>query len=372
MEYFAHAEPSARIRGGPWAATSSSHPKPGVLRLRGGGGDGGVYPLTHAEMQWMTSANVGRGEGSWTHQWADKASEDALRLDRATLCSASSKPLTAPVVVTDLGLLCNKEELLERLLTKTMPAHLSHVASLRDFAEATLHPNPHYKGDGVKGGQASEDAEVPFVCPVAGTPMNGRLPFVFIRSSGQVVSERALKAVGAKACPVTETPCSGEDIVNLNPTEEERQVLLTRQEVRRAAAKAKKKNNKLAGGTAAAGHSATADAASAGAACSAAAEQHTMGSQAAGPAADAAAAHLPSASNKSKAAAPAAGGARRAEAKREREWEAAIKEKASSSAVYKSLFLSAEDRKRQQLEENSNFAARGIPMSLSRSTKFTM
>jgi hypothetical protein len=356
---------------GQWAATSSSYPKPGVLRLRGGGGDGGVYPLTHAEMQWMTSANVGRGEGSWTHQWADKASEDALRLDRATLCSASSKPLTQPIVVTDLGLLCNKEELLERLLTKTMPAHLSHVASLRNFAEATLHPNPHYKGDGFKGGQAAEDAEVPFLCPVAGTPLNGRLPFVFIRSSGQVVSERALKAIGGKTCPVTETPCSEEDLVNLNPTEEDRAVLLARQEARRAAAKAKKKSKRPDGSTAAAGHSAASDATSAGVVlCPAMAERPTPGRSAAGSTAHATDAHLPKAS--SKAAAPAVGGATRTEVKREREWEAAIKEKASSSAVYKSLFLSAEDRKRQQLEENNNFAARGIPMSLSRSTKFTM
>jgi hypothetical protein len=344
--------------------------------LRGGGGDGGVYPLTHAEMQWMTSANVGRGDGSWTHQWADKASEDALRLDRATLCSASCKPLTPPIVVTDLGLLCNKEELLERLLTKTMPAHLSHVASLRDFAEATLHPNPHYKGEDVKGGQASEDAEVPFVCPVAGIPMNGRLPFVFVRSSGQLVSERALKTVGAKACPVTETPCCEEDIVNLNPTDEQREVLIARQEARRAAAKAKKKNKKVESGAAAAGQAL--DAASTDDAGSAAAKRSAPGSQAAGPVASvgaggaAVAGHLPMASSKSKAAAPAAGGVRLTDAKREREWEAAIKEKASSSAVYKSLFLSAEDRKRQQIEENSNFAARGIPMSLSRSTKFTM
>ena len=43
-----------------------------ALCLRGGGGDGGVYPLTHAEMQWMTPSGMGLGgrEGNkaWTHQ----------------------------------------------------------------------------------------------------------------------------------------------------------------------------------------------------------------------------------------------------------------------------------------------------------------
>jgi len=198
------------------ASPSSSAGRLGpILRLRGGGGDGGVYPLTHTEMQWMQSANMGVGTGIGAvardhRHWADRASEDALRLDRATLCAASSKPLAPPVVVTELGLLCNKEELLERLLSKSMPQHLAHVQSLRDFAEAqpppqlpsrtpyrlpsspplsppsrdcaralappalwplrcprpptprppqaTLHPNPHYAADkAAKGGEAAED-----------------------------------------------------------------------------------------------------------------------------------------------------------------------------------------------------------------------
>jgi len=343
-----------------------------VLRLRGGGGDGGVYPLTHAEMQWMTSTNVGRGDGSWTHQWSDKASEDALRLDRATLCSASSKPLVTPIVITDLGLLCNKEELLERLLTKSMPAHLDHVTSIRDFAEVTLHANPHYTGDGFKGGQAAEDWEVPYVCPVAGIPMNGRFPFVFVRPSGHVVSERAFKTVGAKACPVTEVACTPEDLVQLNPNEEQKEELIARQEARRAAAKAKKKSNKKGAAVAAA-------AALPGGASSAEGEVAASSSSTGGPAAKATSGGVMAVggnkpNGKGKGVAPAAGSAGGAGggAKREREWETAIKGKASSSEVYKSLFLSAEDRKRQQEEENSNFAARGIPMSLSRSTKFTM
>ena len=88
-----------------------------ALCLRGGGGDGGVYPLTHAEMQWMTPSGMGQGgrEGNkaWTHQFKDKVTEETMRLDRATLCAASSKALRAPIVVTDLGFLCNKEDLLE-------------------------------------------------------------------------------------------------------------------------------------------------------------------------------------------------------------------------------------------------------------------
>ena len=52
------------------------------------------------------------------------------------------------------------------------------------------------------------------------------------------------------------------------------------------------------------------------------------------------------------------------------EWEKAVAERAEGSSVYKNLFISKEDRKRQEKEEAANFCARGIVPSLSRSTKF--
>ena len=48
------------------------------------------------------------------------------------------------------------------------------------------------------------------------------------------------------------------------------------------------------------------------------------------------------------------------------EWEAAVAEKASASSVYKSIFISAEDRKKQEQADAANFCARGIVLSLSR------
>ena len=114
-----------------------------ALRLRGGGGDGGVYPLTHAEMQWMTPSGVGGGGKAWTHQWADKIGEETRRLDKACNCAMSDKPLKAPIVVTDLGSLCNKEDLIEALLSKSLPPDLQHVKSLKDVSTAPLHGNPN-------------------------------------------------------------------------------------------------------------------------------------------------------------------------------------------------------------------------------------
>ena len=44
------------------------------FRLRGGGGDGGVYPLTHAEQKWMTPSAMGTTGKGWSNQAKDKAS----------------------------------------------------------------------------------------------------------------------------------------------------------------------------------------------------------------------------------------------------------------------------------------------------------
>ena len=50
----------------------------------------------------------------------------------------------------------------QALLSKKMPEHLDHVKSMRDFAPATLHPNPHAaKGEGLKSGADSASLEVP-------------------------------------------------------------------------------------------------------------------------------------------------------------------------------------------------------------------
>eukprot|EP00966_Prymnesium_polylepis_P114014 2635076-Prymnesium_polylepis.1 len=105
----------------------------------------------------------------------------------------------------------NKEATIELLMRKAMPEHMAHIKGLKDFAEATLHDNPSFNAaDSHKHG--ADDDEFPYYCPIAHVPLNGRFPFVFIRPSGHVVSERALKQIGGATCPVTEVRISEEDI----------------------------------------------------------------------------------------------------------------------------------------------------------------
>ena len=103
---------------------------------------------------------------------------------------------------------------------------VEHIKSLKALHDATLHANPAHRNAAHLKGQSDEDAEPPFYCPVANLPLNGRYPFVLIKSTGNVVSQRALKQVGGKVCPITEQPISPADALSINPLEEERKEML--------------------------------------------------------------------------------------------------------------------------------------------------
>jgi len=360
------------------AVASSGSELHAVGRLCGGGGDGGVYPLTHAEQKWMTPSEMGLSGKAWTHQYADKITEETRRLDRCVMCAASSEQLKSPVVVTDLGYLCNKEAVIEGLLSKSLPPDLAHVKSLKDISDATLHPNPHAKaGADFKAGADVASEDVPYHCPIASIPFNGRHPFVFLRPSGHVISERAFKQFGSSVCPITDTPCAEEEAIVLNGNEEQRQQLAERAATRKAALKEARRSAKAqARSSAAEGGSSSAAAPADDIATATAARAPSKGGR-------------PATNNepteravptggKAAAAKPAAGAARRgggegaAHSKRSREWEQVVASKAAASDVYKTLFVSKEDREKEVASSNNNFCARGIPMSLSRSTKFTM
>ena len=342
------------------------------LRLRGGGGDGGVYPLTHAQQKWMTPSGMGTtGGGCHSNAQKDRASEGTLRLDRASVCAATSKALRAPIAICDMGFLLNKEDVIELMLSKALPPHLSHIKSLKSLHDATLHPNPAFGkvALGHTSGMSEGDDEPPFACPVAMIPLNGRYPFVLIRPTGHVVSQRALTQVGGKLCPVTETPLASADaILSINPSEDERQQLREKLQARKAEGKKSKAKAAAAGeagGSATATATATATPSHGGAA--------SGSSSSAAAAAGAAAAAAKGGSSQAKATAKGSTGgpmplpSGSAAAKRPRsEWEAAARgseafaQKAASSAAYKSLFISAEDRKKQAEADAKDFCARSI------------
>jgi hypothetical protein len=57
---------------------------------------------------------------------------------KASYCAISKEPLKPPIVVCKLGNLYNKEELLKRLVEKTMPHSFRHIKKLKDIKEAKI------------------------------------------------------------------------------------------------------------------------------------------------------------------------------------------------------------------------------------------
>lgn len=194
-------------------------------RLRGGGGDGGVYPPTAHELKWMNDIGGGTKRSSWavlggsvSRTQFERVSSSLRRFESCSTCALTGEPLCAPVVCCELGMLYNKAPLIEALLDKAsrpLDARFAHVRSLKDMTAVTLHPDSD--GAAQHGGQepmraataadSSEDGllgRAPFQCPVTKLPFNGRHQFYAVRPTGHVVSERALAMMGWELCPVTE------------------------------------------------------------------------------------------------------------------------------------------------------------------------
>nr|CAG4646449.1 EOG090X0ACT [Macrothrix elegans] len=166
------------------------------------------------------------------------------------LCASSQEPLKPPVVACELGRLFNKESVLEILLDKPKaPDCGKHLRSLKDVRELQLTPNPAFTKQTTKG-DAYDDLQIAeFICPVLGIEMNGKFKFCFIWSCGCVMSERALKEIKTSVCHKCQKTFKDEDVIILNPVDEELEQTKANMELRRSANKNKSKNSKRNGST---------------------------------------------------------------------------------------------------------------------------
>ena len=157
----------------------------------------------------------------------------------------SQAPLKAPIVGCEMGRIYNKEELLTRLLDRAAEPSIAHIKSLKDFKELNLTPNPGFKQKGADLGDAYIDNQTSeYICPVTSIEMNGKYRFSFIWSCGCVLSERALKEVKSEVCHKCGKPFNDDDVIPLNPPEEDQDDIRSSMIARRAAAKAAKKAKK--------------------------------------------------------------------------------------------------------------------------------
>lgn len=116
---------------------------------------------------------------------------------------------------------------------------------MQDLIELKLCPNPSYKPDAVVDDASFWSTSTilagAFYCPITLVEMNGTHAFSVISTCGCVMSDKALKEVKTETCLRCGAPFKAEDIVKLNPSDEE--VAKLREEVM---AKIKTKKSKEA------------------------------------------------------------------------------------------------------------------------------
>eukprot|EP01027_Heterolobosea_sp_BB2_P020702 GEZU01029573.1.p1 GENE.GEZU01029573.1~~GEZU01029573.1.p1 ORF type:complete len:357 (-),score=121.60 GEZU01029573.1:12-1082(-) len=175
-----------------------------------------------------------------------------------TLCRLTKEQLKEPIVACDLGMLYNKEAvinaLLEKKLGKKMPDEIAHIRSLKDVYDVKFTSNPDFS-------KKSDTDKAPYICPITLHEIKGQYKFVLVKTCGHVVSDRAVKEMSSsksaagtqqqqKQCLVCSAAYTDEKVIILDPSlsteesiRERRDALLAKREQE---AKAKKEAKKKA------------------------------------------------------------------------------------------------------------------------------
>jgi len=137
----------------------------------------------------------------------------------------SKEPLKTPVVTCSLGLLYNKESVINNLIEKTIPKAFKHIHSLKDVITINFKPNPKYNPNGEKDHHSVTitdwTEEAPFICPITNVEVGGSQRFSVLKSCGCAFSDRALRECPSEVCLVCNTPFTSQDVLPLNPDDEE-------------------------------------------------------------------------------------------------------------------------------------------------------
>ena len=163
------------------------------------GGDGGTI---QAGRKYIRGLETEKQEGK------DVKYEQRVR---SQTCAQSSLPLQEPIVACELGHLYSKESLLTALVGKALSERFVHVRGLKDIRQLIFCPVVSTSSSATASSSSSssssavvafgaDDTEDPakYMCPITQQPFNGILPFVFIWTTGHVLSEKAVKELGVE------------------------------------------------------------------------------------------------------------------------------------------------------------------------------
>lgn len=177
-----------------------------------------------------------------------KNQKDIEKAAKWNNCHITQQPLQKPIVADLLGNVYNKESIIEYLLEKSKyEAGPEHIKGLKDVKELSLVSNPSYISN--KQENADESAVLTksqYICPVTGLELNGSFKFYYLFNCGCVFSERAYKTIQNKfKCLKCEKVFGHNDLIILNPDDEDIELNLTKLKHRKelaAQAKADKKS----------------------------------------------------------------------------------------------------------------------------------
>lgn len=179
-----------------------------------------------------------------TKKKPEQKDKSSMQLYRWRNCHLTQGPLRSPIVACGMGLLYNKESVLQHLVNKTpFPEASAHIKSLKDIKALKLTPNPAFNGKAQSVGGYIDDNSSPYICPLVGLEMNDRSKFCFLWKCGCVISERGLKLGADNKCVNCVMEYEDDDIVILNPTEED--VTLMKAKLAKRKDKIKSKKNKV-------------------------------------------------------------------------------------------------------------------------------
>ena len=194
------------------------------------GGDGGTIQVGRKFL---------RGQEEQKHESKDVRYEQKVRSEN---CAQSSLPLVEPIVACELGHLYSKECLLTALVDKTLSKANSHVRGLKDIRQLVLHA-------ATSSGAAAcvdDEAASKYMCPITQQPFNGVLPFVFIWTTGHVLSEKAVAELGVEALQEY-GPFTADDVIRLLPGELDLPAQVAAMDARRERSKRGKKEKRKFG-----------------------------------------------------------------------------------------------------------------------------
>jgi hypothetical protein len=138
--------------------------------------------------------------------------EELVKQSQSKYCALTKESLKSPIVGDKMGLLYNKESLIQTLIEKRLPKSFIHISTLKDIKDLNI--------------TFSEENKIK--CPITMMEFSGINSFYFLWNCGCVISKKAIEELNMKDkcinCGTFNNPKY--DFISLNLSGKEKQGIL--------------------------------------------------------------------------------------------------------------------------------------------------